>query len=77
MERIWKRGLDLVLYVAQKPPTILKNKELSLVLPLKKKPEPTGTFLHRTPAKISGVGFFAILMCAGDGMGMKNEMSLN
>ena len=77
MERIWKRGLDLVLYVAQKPPTILKNKELSLVLPLKKKPEPTGTFLHRTPVKISGVGFFAILMCAGDGMGMKNEMSLN
>ena len=45
--------------------------------PTKKKPEPTGTFLHRTPAKISGVGFFAILMCAGDGMGMKNEMSLN
>ena len=77
MERIWKRGLDLVLYVAQKPPTILKNKELSLVLPLKKKPSPTGTFLHRTPAKISGVGFFAILMCAGDGMGMKNKMSLN
>ena len=30
--------LDLVLYVAQKPPTILKNKELSLVLPLKNKP---------------------------------------
>ena len=55
----------------------IKNKELSLVLPLKKKPSPTGTFLHRTPAKISGVGFFVILMCAGDGMGMKNEMSLN
>ena len=27
-----------LLYVAQKPPPILKNKELSLVLPLKKKP---------------------------------------
>ena len=37
MERIWKRGLDLVLYVAQKPPTILKKQGTLSGAPTKKK----------------------------------------
>lgn len=58
MERIWKRGLDLVLYVAQKPPTILKKQGTLSGAPTKKKNlNPRARFFTERQQKFQGLGF--------------------
>lgn len=77
MERISERGLNLVSYMKLKSlHQYYKHKELSLVLPLKKiNLNPRALFFTERQQIFQRLDFFAILMRAGDGVGMKNERS--